>query len=276
MTITVLGIPLLVYLVILAFLIQWLAFVPAYLLQTEKFFDLTGSVTYILLALVALLLSPDRDTRSLLLLAFILIWATRLGTFLFRRIQKAGKDGRFDDIKPSLVRFLGVWTLQGLWVLVTLSAALVAITTPVREPLGLPALIGTLLWGAGFAVEVVADVQKSRFRADPANSDEFIDSGLWAWSRHPNYFGEIVLWIGVALVAAPVLRGWQWLTLLSPLFVILLLTRISGIPILEERADEKWGGRDDYEAYKRNTPVLIPRPPDPSFLHFVGIAKNNE
>jgi steroid 5-alpha reductase family enzyme len=117
-----------------------------------------------------------------------------------------------------------------------------------------------LVWVFGFVIEVTADSQKSRFRADPENKGKFIHTGLWAWSRHPNYFGEIVLWIGVAVIALPILRGWQWLTLISPVFVTLLLTRISGVPMLEKRADEKWGGQEDYEAYKERTPVLVPRP----------------
>ncbi len=190
-----------------------------------------------------------------------MIWAGRLGTYLFRRIRRAGKDERFDRIKPSFVRFLNAWTLQGLWVSLTLAAALAAITTTTREAIGVVTVIGALVWVAGFGIEATADRQKSRFRADPANKGRFISGGLWAWSRHPNYFGEIVLWIGVALVAVPVLRGWQWVTLISPVFVAFLLTRVSGVPLLEKRADEKWGGQEDYEAYKASTPVLVPRPP---------------
>jgi steroid 5-alpha reductase family enzyme len=256
---SVFGIPLFAFSVGLAFLIQWLAFIPAYLMQTENFFDLTGSITYISVTLLAVLLSPVVDGRSLLLLALVVIWAARLGTFLFRRIQKAGKDARFDEIKPSFIRFLNTWTLQGLWVTFTLAAALAAITTTTRKELDLFALIGSLIWVLGFTIEVMADAQKSRFRADPNNVDKFISTGLWARSRHPNYFGEIVLWIGVAIIALPILRGWQWITLISPVFVTLLLTRISGVPMLERRADEKWGGQEDYEAYKERTPVLIPR-----------------
>ena len=253
------GIPLFALSVALAFLIQWLAFIPAYLLQTEKFFDLTGSLTYITVTVIAVLLSPVVDGRSILLLALVVIWAARLGTFLFRRIQKAGKDDRFDEIKPSFLRFLNTWTLQGLWVTFTLAAALAAITTTTRKDLGLFALVGFLVWAFGFSIEVVADAQKSRFRANPENRGKFINTGLWARSRHPNYFGEIVLWIGVAIIALPVLRGWQWVTLISPIFVALLITRISGVPMLEKKADEKWGGQEDYEAYKKSTPVLIPR-----------------
>ena len=255
-----LGVPIFALAVALAFLIQWLAFIPAYLRQTEKFFDLTGSVTYITVTTVAVLLSPEVDGRSILLLALVLVWATRLGTFLFNRIQKEGRDERFDEIKPRFLRFLNTWNLQGLWVSLTVGAALAAITTTTRQELGIFALIGFLVWLFGFAFEVMADAQKSAFRADPANKGKFIQSGLWAWSRHPNYFGEIVLWIGVAIIALPVLRGWQWITLISPFFVALLITRVSGVPMLEQRADDRWGGQEDYEAYKERTPVLIPRP----------------
>ena len=98
-------------------------------------------------------------------------------------------------------------------------------------------------------------------RSDPSNKDKFINTGLWAWSRHPNYFGEIVLWIGVAVIALPVMKGWQFLTLISPVFVYLLLTKISGIPLLENKSDEKWGGQEDYEKYKADTPVLMLKRP---------------
>ena len=258
---TAFGVPVFALCVALAFVIQWLAFIPAFLLQNEGWFDLTGSVTYITVTAVAVLLGPTSDARSLVLLALVVIWAARLGSYLFRRIRKAGKDARFDAIKPSFIRFLNTWTLQGLWVSLTLAAALAAITTDLRKELGVVALVGLVVWVAGFAVEAASDVQKSRFRAAPANRGTFIHAGLWSWSRHPNYFGEIVIWIGVALVALPVLQGWQYVTLISPLFVILLLTRVSGVPLLEKRADEKWGGQDDYEAYKARTSVLVLRPP---------------
>jgi steroid 5-alpha reductase family enzyme len=258
------GLPIFALSIGLAFLIQWVAFIPAYRQQNERFFDLTGSITYISVTTMAVLLSPVVDSRSILLLALVVIWAIRLGTFLFRRIQKAGKDARFDELKPSFFRFLSVWTLQGLWVTFTLAAALAAITATARKELGLFALIGFLIWVFGFTIEVMADAQKSRFRADPRNKGAFIHTGLWAWSRHPNYFGEIVLWIGVAVIALPLLQGWRWVTLISPVFVTLLLTRISGVPLLEKRADEKWGGQEEYEAYKARTSVLIPWPPTDS------------
>ena len=246
----------------LAFLIQWLVFIPAYLFQTEKFFDLTGSITYISVVGVAVCYSrysTDLDARSILLAALVIIWALRLGIFLFSRIKKAGKDDRFDEIKPSFIRFLNVWTIQGLWVTFTAAAALVGITTITRKGLDVFAIVGFLVWAFGFVFEIIADSQKSRFNADPANKGKFIQTGLWSRSRHPNYFGEIVLWIGITIIAIPVLQGWQWVAMISPLFVTLLLTRVSGVPLLEKKADKKWGGQEDYEAYKKNTPVLIPR-----------------
>ena len=253
------GIPVFGLAVGLAFLIQWLVFIPSYWFQTEKFFDLTGSLTYISITIMAVVVSPVMDNRSLLLAGLVVIWAVRLGSFLFSRIQKAGKDDRFDELKPSFFRFLNVWTIQGLWVTFTVAAALVAITTASRKELDAFAIIGFLIWVLGFAIEVVADNQKSRFSANPENKGKFIQTGLWSRSRHPNYFGEIMLWVGIAIIALPVLQGWQWVAMISPLFVTLLLTRVSGVPLLEKKADKKWGGQEEYESYKKRTPTLIPR-----------------
>ena len=255
------GLPLFALLIIAAYTVQWAAFVIAYLQKSERFFDLTGSLTYITLATGAALLIPRIDRRTVLLLAMVVIWATRLGTFLFGRVLKQGKDDRFDEIKVSFTSFLLTWTLQGLWVTFTAAAALAAITSTYQRSLGWPALVGSLVWAFGYFLELIADVQKSAFKADPENDGSFIRTGLWAWSRHPNYFGEIVLWLGVAIVAFPALQGWALLTLISPVWVIIQLTLISGIPMLEKKADQKWGGQPDYEAYKTDTPVLIPRPP---------------
>ena len=258
---TVAGIPIYALCIALAFLIQWIAFIPAWLKRTEKFYDLTGGITYSIVTLLAVLLAPNVDARSLLLAGIVIVWAVRLSSFLFLRIRAAGEDRRFRAIKESFGRFLFTWTLQGLWVAFSLAAALAAITSTLRLDLDLFALIGFLVWLIGFGVEVIADRQKSAFNAMPENKGKFISSGLWSWSRHPNYFGEIVLWIGVAIIAFPVLRGWGWVTLVSPVFIILLLTRISGIPLLERRADQKWGEEAKYQSYKTRTSVLIPLPP---------------
>lgn len=255
------GVPLFALCAVLAFAINWAAFVPAYRRQTERFFDLTGSLTYLALVGTALALRESPGSRALLLGALVAVWAARLGSFLFARILREGRDTRFDALKASASRFFVTWTLQGLWVLLTVSCALAAITAVHAVPLGALAWLGALVWVAGFAIEAVADEQKRRFRADPANEGRFIQTGLWAWSRHPNYFGEITLWTGVALVAWPALTGWQHVTLVSPVFVALLLTRVSGVPMLEARAEKRWGGDPAYRAYRERTPVLVPRPP---------------
>lgn len=255
------GIPLFGFCAGFALVIQWVAFVPAYAARTERYYDLTGSLTYLSVTAIAVGLGPGPDIRGGLLASLVGVWAARLGTFLFRRIRADGKDRRFDAIKTSFGRFLLAWTLQGMWICFTAGAALAAMTSVRSVPMGTLGWIGLLVWIIGFGIEVVSDQQKSRFRANPAHEGRFISTGLWAWSRHPNYFGEIVLWLGVALIAAPALQGWQYATLLSPVFVTILLTMGSGIPLLEERADQTWGGQADYEEYKSSTPVLVPRPP---------------
>lgn len=246
---------------LLAYAINWLVFIPSNRAKTEHYFDLTGSVTYLSVTVVALLLSDDLDARAVIVAAMVAVWALRLGSFLFRRVRRDGRDGRFDEIKIDPLRFFMTWTLQGLWVLLTIACALAIITSIERRSIGWLAVVGTAIWIAGFAIEVMADQQKSVFKRDPANEGKFISTGLWAWSRHPNYFGEIALWTGIAIMAIPLLSGWRWVVLISPVFVTLLLTRVSGIPMLEARAQKRWGDDDDFQAYTRNTSVLIPRPP---------------
>ena len=242
-----------------AFVIQWLAFIPARLLQTERFYDLTGSATYIAVTLGAVIAASEPTGAQTLIAMMIFIWAGRLGSFLFRRIHAAGGDQRFDQIKVSSSRFFVAWTLQGTWVVMTSCAAVTAVLSLEQPSLGCVYVAGAAMWVAGFAIEVIADLQKSRFREDPANAGQFINVGLWARSRHPNYLGEILLWAGIATMATPYLSGSQWIVLLSPFFVYALLTRISGIPTLAKRGQQLWGDDPAYQAYLSNTPRLFPR-----------------
>lgn len=243
----------------IAFAIQVVVFIPSFIWQTERYYDLTGSLTY--LAVVIFAVTIKGDARSLLLGGLIALWALRLGSFLFLRILKDGSDRRFERIKPYFFRLLVTWLLQGLWVVVTAGAALAAMTSHASAVLDMSAVVGLLLWVTGFAIESISDKQKRDFRKDPANEGRFISTGLWAWSRHPNYFGEITLWVGIAIIAAPAIQGWQYATLISPVFVYLLLTRLSGVPALEAHGRRKWGEDAEYQAYCKSTPVLVPRPP---------------
>lgn len=244
-----------------AFLINWIAFIPANAAQTEKFYDLVGSLTYLCVISLAVLLTPQLSTRATLAAVMVAVWALRLGTFLFVRINQDGHDHRFDEIKTSPSRFFIAWTIQGLWVLVTAACALAIITAGNDKPIGLVGMIGACIWLFGFVIEVVADGQKRAFRRDPQNKGKFINTGLWSWSRHPNYFGEMTLWFGMAVMAVPIFNGLQWVTLVSPVFVFLLLTKVSGIPTLTKKSTERWGNDPDYQAYLANTSLLIPRPP---------------
>lgn len=256
------GVPVFALAVAAAFAVQIIVYIPSAIAATERFFDLTGSLTFAAITVFMLIAAPAPDARAFVLAAMVIIWAVRLGSFLFIRIHRSGADDRFDEIKTKPFRFLRVWVIQGIWVAVTASAAWIAmgVNPDQQKPFGVLGIVGIVVWVAGFAFEVTADAQKNAFKADAANQGRFIRTGVWALSRHPNYFGEIMLWIGVIFVAAPVLVGWQWIGLLSPILVTLLLTRVSGIPLLEAKADKRWGGDADYQAYKSSTPVLIPLP----------------
>lgn len=259
----VFGLPIITISVLLAFGIQWIAFLPAYLKQTERFYDITGSATFILLATISLAAMPALSVYQWMLGLMVIIWAVRLGSFLFKRIHEDGIDDRFDQMKPNKYRFFTAWTIQGLWVLLTSLPALSAITSINQVTMGPLAYIGFSLWLIGIMIESIADYQKRAFKhalmQNKTSETGFITTGLWSYSRHPNYLGEIILWIGAAIAALPLLTGWQHIVLISPVFVILLLCKISGVPLLEAKAEKKWGKLPAYLAYKAKTPVLIPR-----------------
>mgnify|MGYP003656855253 FL=1 len=252
------SLPVMAWAVLGVFAMQSLGFVPAFLFQTERYYDLIGSLTYISVVALVLLCSGKVHLRQMLIALFILMWAARLGSFLFMRIAHDGSDSRFDKIKPSALLFFRTWMLQGLWVTVTAGAALAALSSGRSVQLNSVDGVAIALWAFGFAIEVIADRQKRQFR-QAQGSGRFITTGLWSLSRHPNYLGEIMLWAGMALLALPALESWQYVTLVSPLFVYFLLARISGIPLLEQKSNRRWGQEPAYRAYKESTPVLVPR-----------------
>lgn len=258
------GVPVPFFAASIAVLLNWAAFVPAAIRRTERFYDLIGALSYLSVIGVcvgALAVEGTLSWSHAVVAGMVATWSLRLGWFLVRRVHRVGKDGRFDEMKTRPARFFVAWTLQALWVFLTALSAIVLLSRPAPDAPDVFAVVGWTLWAVGLAIESVADAQKSSFAAQPSNRGRFITTGLWAWSRHPNYFGEIVLWTGLFVSGLGTWQGALWLTALSPAFVTFLLTRVSGVPMLEARADERWGGDAAYEAYKAGTPVLFPWPP---------------
>ena len=250
--------PIIFHCLLIAFGLQYLIFIPSYIFKSERFFDITGSVTF--LSIIYYILY-NRSIESLnysglLLISFITLWTLRLGLFLFFRIHKDGNDRRFDTIKTNFFKFMLTWTLQGTWVFITASCSISALSSNIIYDNSFFILLGSAFWLIGFILEVMSDMQKRKFKKN--NKNGFITSGLWAYSRHPNYLGEIILWVGICIISIPSLQNAQFITLISPLFVYLLLTRISGINLLEEYADNKWGELESYQEYKKSTPILFP------------------
>lgn len=246
--------------------IQWAAaLLYAIPRKDERIFDLTGAVTHATLVRLAYRVTleeqPTLGWRAQALTVLVCVWCARLGLFLYWRILSRGEDTRFAEIRDNKLRFLSVWTVQGLWVFLTdLPVLLSVVHGQHSADVHVLDVAGVLLWAVGFALEVAADYQKTKFRRDPRNKGKFISSGLWAYSRHPNYLGEILLWVGVFLVAVHTLQAeptYQALAAVSPAFVTLLLTTVSGIPLLEKQGDERWGKDEAYQQYKRQTSVLL-------------------
>ena len=194
---------------------------------------------------------------SIILASLVILWAVRLGSFLFLRIKKAGEDKRFREIKTSFARFFLLWTISGMWVSFCSMCALTAIASNDGVIVNNIFYIGLVTFIIGLSIEIIADSQKTKFRKDPNNKDKFINEGLWAKSRHPNYVGEITLWAGVAIMSFSSLEGSQYISLISPVFTYLLLVYVSGVPQLTASGQKKWGHLESYQDYIKNTPTLI-------------------
>ncbi|KAJ7372043.1 hypothetical protein OS493_021471 [Desmophyllum pertusum] len=247
----------------LDFGIQWALWAVASILQTEQLYgplyDLAGSSTFIFLILQTLRWQKKvLNLRQLVQSGCVTLWGLRLGLFLLYRIIQVGRDRRFDKVRGNPRLFLIWWTVQGLWVWMTLLPTLILNTSAKDEKLTWKDYMGWSLWLIGFILEVVADHQKSQFRADPANKGKWIASGLWSLCQHPNYLGEIMLWSSLFLPASSVMSGHQYWSVISPMFVAYMLTRLSGIPILERQGLKRWGHLTEYHKYRGNTAVLIP------------------
>ncbi|XP_015929834.1 uncharacterized protein [Parasteatoda tepidariorum] len=240
------------------FAIQFAVFAVSSFLKTEKFYDITGSVTFVILSHLCHTWVPERSLRQMIQAGMISTWAVRLGTFLFIRVLKSGKDRRFDKVRENPLRFFVLWTMQGVWVFITLLPSILLLSRPDFVPLSHRDYFGFALWMLGFGIEVTADFQKSVFCNIPENKGKFINTGLWSISRHPNYLGEILLWFGLYFSASTTFRGKEMLCVLCPIFDMVLITRISGIPLLEKYGMQKWGKDPAYVEYVKNTALIIP------------------
>ena len=240
--------------------IQVLMASHAILFKTEKFYDLTGSITYVLTTAVSLYRAPSINGRMMLMAVCMWSWSLRLGTFLFSRIQRDGEDKRFRQAKSNGVIFMLFWIIQALWIFFnSLPMMLLSKRTYLPDRVTFCDHVAVIVWCGGFLMEAVADEQKRRFRLRRRSSSDFIATGLWKYSQHPNYFGEIMLWCGLAALAM------QNMTLfdgccaaLAPVCTTFLLTCVSGIPTLDKQASKKWKGNEAYLKYKTTTSVLIP------------------
>ena len=242
---------------------QWLAWIPASIGKTERFLDLTGGLTYLTVVAFSLWAGAQSEPPSLrefIVSLLVVIWSLRLSSFLYLRIHRTGKDGRFDQLKTSPIRFLVPWTLQGLWIFLTMIVVIVINSqADTASALGIWDGLGLSIWILGFSIESIADHQKTVFNSESSNQGKWIDSGLWFYCRHPNYLGEILLWTGIAFFGISCFTGLERVAWISPIFIYLLLTKVSGIPILDKRAFEKWGEDTEYQKYRDSTRPLLPR-----------------
>ncbi|KAF8317930.1 DUF1295-domain-containing protein [Clavulina sp. PMI_390] len=258
-------------------------FIP---LHTEKYYDLLGSAGFLSASFVSLY-SPwiaarlrgeqvpfppltAHAPRQLLLTGCLMLWSSRLGYFLFSRVLREGKDSRFDKIKYEPATFAFFWFMQATWVsLVGLPVYLAnALPATAHKPLGPRDYAGLALFAGSLAFEAIADQQKSSWRKAKTlkkHSEEFITSGLWSISRHPNYVGEVGIHTGIWLLSTQALSNPAYpmgtaifAALGSPIFTYFLLAKLSGVPPLERAGDKKFGGNPNWESYKSRVPIFFP------------------
>ena len=245
---------------VIALAVNGAFFAVAAVRRTDVVTDLSYSLTFALLA-VTLPFTGASEPVQLVASLLVLVWAVRLGAYLFRRILRIKVDHRFDEMRDEPLRFARFWLLQAVAVAVIMLPVTYLLDRDDPPGFGGWAIAGAAIWLAGLLVETLSDAQKSAFRAKEENSGRFIASGLWRYSRHPNYFGEILVWWGLFVYAVPFLDGAAFAVVIGPVFITLLLLFVSGIPLLERSADEKYGDDPAYREYKRRTSILVPLPP---------------
>lgn len=244
--------------------IQGSFFVIAAACKFDKVTDFAGGSNFLVLALLSFLLNKTYQKRQIAITVLVVCWSLRLTGYLFYRILKIGEDKRFDDKRGNVLKFAAFWIFQALWVY-TVSLPMLFINGVTLHPdeFVVSDYVGIALFAIGLFIEGVADQQKFNFRNDPDNKGKWCNKGLWSWSRHPNYFGEILVWWGAFIVCIEVAKFYVkfWTAVLSPLFAMSILLFLSGIPLLEQKADERYGRIEEYRIYKLSTSPLVLLPP---------------
>jgi steroid 5-alpha reductase family enzyme len=203
-------------------------------------------------AIFLFLSSEDKGLGKILMLSMVCLWAIRLGSYLLYRIKKMNRDRRFDGFRGNWLGFLKFWILQSVSIWIIALPAMIFLIKKNPEFYWW----GIIVWGVGFVIETIADAQKFSFKLK--HKDQFMDKGLFSKVRYPNYTGEILCWLGIFIFALPAFQGMEWLAIISPIWITILLLFISGIPLLEKQYEEKYGHEAKFQAYKKETPMLIP------------------
>lgn len=235
-------------------------FAIAAIRKTDVVTDLSYSLSFALLA-IALPSFGARELVQLVASLLVLIWAVRLGGYLLTRILRIKVDHRFDEMRDKPLRFARFWLLQAIAVAAIMLPVSYLLGRDSAPDFGVWAIVGVAIWFIGLVIETAADAQKSSFKGKEENRERFITNGLWRYSRHPNYFGEMLVWWGLFLYAVPFLHGAAFAVVIGPVFITLLLLFVSGIPLLERSAEAKYGDDPAYREYKRRTSILVPFPP---------------
>ncbi len=253
----------LILLLILAVIIyKSLVFGLSLWLKRNDIADVSWGLSFILILIVNLWYTKNFTTTALVVSALVIVWGLRLAVRIYLRNRGRKEDFRYQKLREEspnnflLRSFLQVYLLQGiLAVIVSLPVIfLVSSKNPLTQT-PLPLILGVSVWLVGFFFEVVGDYQLDKFISNPDNKGRVLQKGLWKFSRHPNYFGELTMWWGIFLIALPVPNG--YLSVLGPLTITFLITKVSGIPPLEKN----YAGNQEFEHYKAKTSMLIPLPP---------------
>lgn len=240
--------------------LQVLFFLYAAIKKTDKVTDLSYGLTFILASIFIYLLNIEYASLfKTILVILVSIWGLRLAIYLFIRILKTGKDKRFDGVREDFKRFASFWILQAVSIFIILLPTTYILISKDEMSLNWISYIGLGISILGIVIEGIADYQKFVFKNKIENKGKWIGTGLWKYSRHPNYLGEIMMWVGIFTYCIVYINGVALITILSPIYISVLLLAVSGIPTLEKEYDIRYVNNKEYEEYRDKTGILFPK-----------------